>query len=199
MAGITERESGKIEAANTSGKTPVVFIHGLWLLASSWEPWAACVRGGGLCWSTPGWPDDPATVEEARRDPQAFARKGVAEVADHFADAIERARTQAGARRPLFRRPDRPDPRRPGPRRGDGGGRPGALPRRPGAAARGDPIDEPVSRNPANRGRAVTLSFDQFRYSWANGLERGMRRGPSTSASTSPPRAGRSSRRRSRT
>jgi hypothetical protein len=32
MASISERESREIEAANASGNTPVVFIHGLWLL-----------------------------------------------------------------------------------------------------------------------------------------------------------------------
>jgi non-heme chloroperoxidase len=36
----SERETRQVEQANASGLTPVVFIHGLWLLPSSWDRWA---------------------------------------------------------------------------------------------------------------------------------------------------------------
>ena len=66
MASISERENQEIEAAKASGKTPVVFIHGLWLLPSSWDRWAALFEEAGYTALTPGWPDDPETVEEAK-------------------------------------------------------------------------------------------------------------------------------------
>jgi pimeloyl-ACP methyl ester carboxylesterase len=70
MAPITERETQQIEQANASGKTPVVFIHGLWLLPSSWDRWAALFEEAGYAPVTPVWPDDPETVEQARANPE---------------------------------------------------------------------------------------------------------------------------------
>ena len=170
MAGITERESGQIEAANASGRTPVVFIHGLWLLASSWDAWAAAFEAAGYAPVCPGWPDDPATVADARRDPQVLAGKGVGDVAAHFATVIEGlerkpvlvghsfggllAQILAGRGLAAATVAVNPAPFR------------GVL-ALPPAAIR---ATLPVLRNPANRGRAVTLSFDQFRYSWANAV-----------------------------
>ena len=75
MASISEREQGQIEAANKSGSTPVVFIHGLWLLPSSWDRWADFFGEAGYAPLTPDWPDDPETVEEARANPDVFAGK----------------------------------------------------------------------------------------------------------------------------
>src|SRR5438874_13298003 len=69
MASVSERESREIEAANASGTTPVVFIHGLWLLPSSWANWADFFKQAGYAPLTPDWPDDPETVEEARAGP----------------------------------------------------------------------------------------------------------------------------------
>jgi non-heme chloroperoxidase len=170
MATITERESGEIEAANASGTTPVVFIHGLWLLASSWEPWAGAFEEAGYAPLTPGWPDDPATVVEARRAPDAFPGKGVAQVTDPFAEVIGAlnkkpvivghsiggliaqilaGRGLAGATVAIDPAPFR-----------------GVLPL-PIAAIR---TTMPVLANPANRGRAVTLTFERFRYGWANNV-----------------------------
>ena len=63
MASISERENREIEAANVSGNTPVVFIHGLWLLPSSWANWADFFKQAGYAPLTPDWPDDPETVE----------------------------------------------------------------------------------------------------------------------------------------
>ena len=70
MTSISEREHGQIEAANASGNTPVVFIHGLWLLPSSWDNWAEFFKEAGYAPLTPDWPDDPETVEEARANPR---------------------------------------------------------------------------------------------------------------------------------
>jgi pimeloyl-ACP methyl ester carboxylesterase len=171
MATITERESGQIEAANGSGKVPVVFIHGLWLLPSSWDPWAGAFEAAGYAPLTPGWPDDPETVEDARRAPDVFGGKGVAQVAEHFAEvigALERkpvvvghsfggliAQILAGSGLAAATVAVDPAPFR------------GVLPL-PIAALR---TTMPVLANPANRGRAVTLTFEQFRYGWANAVD----------------------------
>ena len=89
MASISERESREIEAANASGSTPVVFIHGLWLLPSSWANWADFFKQAGYAPLTPDWPDDPATVEEARANPKVFAKKTLKQVADHTSEIID--------------------------------------------------------------------------------------------------------------
>src|ERR1700719_277219 len=86
--GITEHEATQIERANASGRTPVVFIHGLWLLPSSWDRWAAKFEGAGYSALTPGWPDDPETVDEAKAHPEVFAHKTVGQVADYLAGII---------------------------------------------------------------------------------------------------------------
>ena len=88
MASISERESKEIEAANASGTAPVVFIHGLWLLPSSWANWADFFEQAGYAPLTPDWPDDPETVDEARANPDALARKTLKEVADHTTQVI---------------------------------------------------------------------------------------------------------------
>ena len=85
---VSPGETQKIDRANASGLTPVVFIHGLWLLPSSWDRWAAVFEEAGYTALTPGWPDDPETVAEANTHPEVFAHKTVGQVADHFADVI---------------------------------------------------------------------------------------------------------------
>ena len=67
----------QIERANATGLTPVVFIHGLWLLPSSWDRWAAVFEDAGYTTVRPGWPDDPETVAEAKAHPEVFAHKSV--------------------------------------------------------------------------------------------------------------------------
>src|SRR6202166_5191112 len=79
----------EIERANATGLTPVVFIHGLWLLPSSWDRWAQVFADAGYVPLTPGWPDDPQTVEQANAKPEVFALKTVGQVADHFAEVID--------------------------------------------------------------------------------------------------------------
>ena len=88
MASISERESREIEAANASGGTPVVFIHGLWLLPSSWANWVDFFKQAGYAPLTPDWPDDPETVEEARANPDVLAKKALKQVADHTTEVI---------------------------------------------------------------------------------------------------------------
>src|SRR5262245_43866881 len=86
---ISEREQREIEAANASGDTPVVFIHGLWLLPSSWANWVDFFTQAGYAPLTPDWPDDPATVEEARANPDVFAKTTLKQVADHTTEIIK--------------------------------------------------------------------------------------------------------------
>src|SRR5256885_12845065 len=79
----------QIERGKATGLTPVVFVHGLWLLSSSWDRWAAVFEDAGYTALTPGWPDDPETVEEAKAKPEVFAKKSVKQVADHFEEVIQ--------------------------------------------------------------------------------------------------------------
>src|ERR1700729_4642762 len=88
MATITEHEERQVKRANASRRQPVVFIHGLWLLPSSWDRWAAVFKKAGYTTLTPGWPDDPETVEDAKAHPEVFAHKTIQKVADHLADLI---------------------------------------------------------------------------------------------------------------
>jgi pimeloyl-ACP methyl ester carboxylesterase len=171
MASISEREQGQIEAANKSGSTPVVFIHGLWLLPSSWDRWADFFREAGYAPLTPDWPDDPETVEEARANPDIFAGKTLGQVADHTTeviDGLEKKPAVMGhstggllaeivAGRGLSAATVAIDP---GPFRG-------VLPL-PYSTLK---VSAPILRNPLNRGRAITLTFDQFKYGWANALD----------------------------
>ena len=78
----------QIEHANATGHTAVVFIHGLWLLASSWDRWADVFAEAGYAPVSPGWPDDPDTVEQALANPEAFADKTIGQVADHYSSII---------------------------------------------------------------------------------------------------------------
>src|SRR4051795_11031102 len=170
MASITSRESQQVEQANATGRTPVVFIHGLWLLPSSWDNWASLFEEAGYAPITPVWPDDPDTVDEARANPDVFANKTLAQIADHTAEVIGALTkkpavmghstgglvAQIIAGRGLSAATGAIDP---GPFRG-------VLPL-PVSALRSA---MPVLANPLNRGRAVTLTLDQFKYGWANAL-----------------------------
>jgi non-heme chloroperoxidase len=55
---------------------------------SSWDRWAALFEEQGHVALTPGWPDDPETVEEAKEHPEVVAGKSIGEVADHFETII---------------------------------------------------------------------------------------------------------------
>ena len=85
---ITEDEQHEIREANQSGRTPVVFVHGLWLLPSSWDRWADLFQREGYTTVTAGWPYDPETIEEARAKPGTFAGTPIGEVADHLEQLV---------------------------------------------------------------------------------------------------------------
>src|SRR5712692_2714390 len=87
---INEHEAEQVERANASRLTPVTFVHGLWLLPSSWDRWAALFEEAGFVALTPGWPDDPETVEEAKAHPEVFAHKSVGQIADYVDGIIRR-------------------------------------------------------------------------------------------------------------
>ena len=167
---ITPREAAEIAAANESGRQPVVLIHGLWLLAGSWDNWRRALEERGYAPIAVDWPDDPTSVAAARINPDAFAGKGVGQVADHVAEVIGRLTrkpavighsfggllAQIIAGRGLASATVAIDP---APSRG-------VLPL-PLTALK---AAFPVLGNPANRKRAVTLSFDEFRYGFANAI-----------------------------
>ena len=128
MVSISERENREIEAANASGKTPVVFIHGLWLLPSSWDRWVRLFSEAGYAPLTPDWPDDPETVGQARANPDVLAKKTLKQVADHTTEIINALDKRPAV--PFDRRLAGADARRPGPLGGHGSDRPRDLPRR---------------------------------------------------------------------
>jgi non-heme chloroperoxidase len=168
---FSERELAQIERANESGVRPVVFIHGLWLLPSSWDAWANAFEEAGYTALTPGWPDDPETTDEARRNPDAFAGKSVGQVADHLEAVIRRLDQEpavvghsfggllteivAGRGLAAASVAISPAPFR------------GVLPV-PLSAIKSS---KAVLSNPANRKKAVALTYDQFRYAFANAVD----------------------------
>ena len=168
---LTEAETSEIEQANASGRQPVVFVHGLWLLASSWDRWRRLFEDAGYATVAPGWPDDPASVAEARANPDVFAHKMVQAVTDHYLEAVRGltikpavvghsfggliAQKIAGEEAAAVTVSIDPAPGR------------GVLPLPTSALKAGFP----VLGNPANARRAVTLTFEEFQYGWANGLD----------------------------
>ena len=138
MAPISERENREIEAANASGNPPVVFVHGLWLLPSSWDPWVQLFSEAGYAPLTPDWPDDPETVEEARANPDVLAKKTLKQVADHTTEIINALDKKPAVIGALDRRLAGADAGGPGHLGGHGGNRPRRLPRRPAATGRHD-------------------------------------------------------------
>ncbi len=167
---ISAHEADEVARANASGKVPVVFVHGLWLLASSWDRWAAVFEEAGYVAVSPGWPDDPDTVEEAAEHPEVFAHKSVGQIADHMAAVVARLDrrpavighsfggllTQILAGRGLSAASVAIDP---APFRG-------VLPLPFSALKSGSP----VLGNPLNRHRAIPLTYEQFRYAFANAV-----------------------------
>jgi pimeloyl-ACP methyl ester carboxylesterase len=167
---ISKYEQKQIEDANATGLPPVVFIHGLWLLPSSWDRWAEVFEEAGYTALTPGWPDDPETVEQANAKPEVFAHKTVGQVADHFAEVIGELKTKPAVIGHSF------------------GGLLAQIIAGRGLAAVSVAVDpapfrgvlplpisalksaRPVLGNPANRNRAVPLTYEQFRFGFANAV-----------------------------
>jgi len=165
---VQDWEAAQVSRANATGRTPVVFVHGLWLLPSSWDRWAALFEEAGYAAVTAGWPDDPQTVEAAKAHPEVFARKSIGQIADHVEELIRKLDrkpvvighsfggllTQILAGRGLSAASVAIDP---APFRG-------VLPL-PISALR---VASVVVGNPANYNRAVPLTYEQFRYGFAN-------------------------------
>jgi non-heme chloroperoxidase len=168
---ITERELEQIERANATTATPVIFVHGLWLLPSSWANWADFFNQAGYAPLMPDWPDDPETVEEARANPDVLAKKTLGQIADHHTDIIDALDkkpavighstgglvAQMLAGRGLSAATVAIDP----------GVFRGVLPL-PASVLRSS---GPFLVNPLTRGRAITLTFNQFKYGWTNALD----------------------------
>ena len=168
---LTTSELDEVAQANASGRQPVVFVHGLWLLSSSWDRWRQLFEENGYATLAPGWPDDPKTVAEAREHPEVFAHKMVQAVTDHYLEAIDKLDTKpavighsfggliaqkiAGEGASAVTVAVDPAPGR------------GVLPLPASALKAGSP----VLGNPANTRRSVTLTFEEFTYGWANNLE----------------------------
>jgi non-heme chloroperoxidase len=168
---LAEHEVEQIERAKESGRTPVVFVHGLWLLPSSWDRWAAFFEEDDFVALTPGWPDDPRTVAEADAHPEVFAGKSIGDVVDHYESIITQLDhtpviighsfggliTQILAGLGLSAAAVAIDP---APFRG-------VLPL-PISALR---AARPVLGNPTNRHKAIPLTYEQFRYAFANAVD----------------------------
>jgi pimeloyl-ACP methyl ester carboxylesterase len=171
MTTAAEQDDLQIARANSSGRTPVVLIHGLWLLPSSWNRWAELFEEAGYAALAPRWPDDPDTVAEANAHPEVFAGKTVGQVADHYSSVIEQLDRKPAVIGHSF------------------GGLLAQIVAGRGLAAVSVAIDaapfrgvlplpisslksaKPVLGNPLNRHRAVPLTYDQFRYGFANAVE----------------------------
>ena len=171
MATLTTQEQQQIDRANASGLQPVVFVPGLWLLSGSWDNWRQLFEERGYTTLAPGWPDDPETVEEAKQDPEVFAHKRIKQVTDHYVDALRQLTTKpavvghsfggliaqrlAGESVSAVTVAIDPAPFR------------GVLPLPLSALKSASPVLE----NPLNYGRAVGLTFEQFRYAFANAVD----------------------------
>jgi len=153
-----------------TASAPVLFIHGLWLHARSWDPWVELFTNEGYDASAPGWPGDPESVELARADPEAIADHGIDDVVAHFAEVI------AGLpAKPIL----------------VGHSFGGMIAQRllgEDLAAAAVAIDAaqikgvlplplsalratlPVFKNPANKHRAVSLTAEQFRFAFGNAI-----------------------------
>ncbi|HEY9028489.1 MAG TPA: alpha/beta hydrolase [Burkholderiaceae bacterium] len=168
--GLSAAERAQIQRANVSGLQPVVFVHGLWLLPGSWQRWAEAFEEAGYIALTPDWPGDPASVAEANANPDRMAGSTVGQVADHFSTVISQlerkpvvighsfggllAQILAGRGQSHVTVAIDPAPFR------------GVLPL-PLSALK---ASWPVLGNLSNRRRAVPLSFEQFRFAFANAV-----------------------------
>jgi non-heme chloroperoxidase len=151
-------------------KKTIVFIHGLWIHASSWQPWMEFFQQNGYETLNPSWPGDSPTVEECRLNPEAIANRGVIEIADSYAKIIASLSEPPIVIGHSF------------------GGLIAQVILSHGIATAAVAIDPapmkgvwqlpfsalkaslPVLGNPFNLKKAVSLSFNQFRYGFANAV-----------------------------
>lgn len=168
LSQLTDGE--QIDHVNATGRTPVVFVHGLWLLPTSWDRWAPVFAEAGYAPMCPGWPDDPDTIAEAFAEPEVFADKTVGQVADYYMEIVGKLAMKPIVIGHSF------------------GGLLAQIVAGRGLSAASVVIDSapfrgvlplpisalrsagPVLSNPANRHRAVPLTFEQFRYAFANAV-----------------------------
>src|SRR5258708_10826721 len=171
MTVLTIHEQQEIDRANTSGKQPVVFVHGLWLLSSSWDNWTRFCGEQGNTTIGPGWRDDPQSVEAAKQDPEVFAHKHIKQVTDYYVNAIRKLKRRTAVVGHSF------------------GGLIAQKLAGEGVSAATVAIDPapfrgvlplplsalksafPVLGNPLNYTRAVPLTYDQFRFAFANAVD----------------------------
>jgi non-heme chloroperoxidase len=171
IAPLSARELAEVEQANQSGRRPVVFVHGLWLLPSSWDPWRAMFEDQDYATLAPDWPDDPATVEEGRAHPEIFAGKTIGGITSHFENVIKQLNAKPAIVGHSF------------------GGLITQKLAGQGLASVSVPIDPapfrgvlslplsslkaswPVLSNPANRKKAIMLTEEQFRFAFANAVD----------------------------
>ena len=166
---LPRRSTSRSRGPTTPTPRPVVFIHGLWLLPSSWDRWARAVRGGGIHARPARLARRPGHGRGGAREPAGL--RGQDRRADRRPPRRRRrpARPAPGDRRALLRRAVHADPRGPGAGDGLRGHRPGAVPRRPTAARlRAEVGDAGARATRATGGKAIALTWEQFRYGWAN-------------------------------
>jgi pimeloyl-ACP methyl ester carboxylesterase len=70
-------------------RTPVVFIHGMWLHAASWTPWLELFAAAGYDPIAPGWPGEPDTVTEARENPDLVANSSIDDITAYYTKIID--------------------------------------------------------------------------------------------------------------
>lgn len=158
----------------TSSKTveqrPIVFIHGLWIHTSSWQQWMDFFNEQSYQTFNPGWPGDGETVAECRANPHAIANRGVEEIVTQYTQFIEKLPTSPIVIGHSF------------------GGLIAQILLSRGVASACIAIDPapmkgvwqlpfsalkaslPVLANPFNLKKAHSLTYEQFRYGFANAV-----------------------------
>lgn len=170
MSSLSARELEEIEVANRSGRPVVVFVHGMFTHASSWSPWRSLFEGAGYATIAPGWPDEPESVAEARAGLGRARCQDLHAVLEHLRAVlalldrkpalvghcaggwiVQRLASEALASVTVAMQPT--------PFRG--------IVQTPVSAVRST---LPVVARPRHYRHAMSLTFEQFRYSWANAV-----------------------------